>query len=164
MSVWVTVAFLSVSFKQCGHSPLTSLKVSPSAELLLTGSFLFFAPFRVKTLETVVPENPRRSVVSEQRFSNQPVWHQLSCHGQSQHRIFSPCWCLTWVLSEGSWSLSAQFYALHCCHMTGWLDNCLNKQEHRCLMKCSECTDTRGKKKKKRHSTIHSVCADCYTC
>ena len=55
---------LPVSFDQSGPSPLTSLiyKAFLPTELLLTGCFLFFAPF---SKLSVVCENPRRSAVSE---------------------------------------------------------------------------------------------------
>ena len=53
---------LSVSSNKPGHDPMTSLINNAFlSEPPLTGSFMFFSPFWVKTLDTVVCEHPRRS-------------------------------------------------------------------------------------------------------
>ena len=92
---------LPVSFDQSGPSPLTSLinNTFLPTELLLTGCFLFFAPFSANCLETVVCENPRRSAVSE--ILKPPcLAPTIIPRSKSLRSHFSPFWWLMWTLTE----------------------------------------------------------------
>ena len=94
---------LSVSSKQSGHSLLTSLinKIFPSAELLLTVCFFVHHS-----------ENPWRSAVTEilKPACLAPTIMPLTLYPHSVENNWS------------SWSVSAWFYVLHCCHTFGWFD------------------------------------------
>ena len=112
---------LPVSFDQSGPSPLISLinKAFLPAELLLTGSFLFFTPFS---------ENSRCCAWKSQEISS--FWYNQTTLSGANNNSTVKVTENTFLPHSDNWSekqlnlltLSVCFYALSSCHMIGWFN------------------------------------------
>lgn len=89
--------------------------------------FWAFSLTRTKTLKTLVCVN----ISVEQNTKTLKPAHLALTNIPFSEMTFSPI--LSHVsLPWSSWPKSAGFFALHCYHMIGRLDMCMNKQLHRC--------------------------------
>lgn len=90
-------------------------------ELLLTWCKLFFSSFFSR--KSVAHKNHRSAFSEILKSAPHP------CHSQSHGDLFILMFDVK--ISWSSWPLSAWFYPLHSCLVSGWFNNCINEHVNR---------------------------------
>ena len=118
---------LSVISKHSGHSPLTSLKAFSSAELTVTGCYLFLhiVSKLSRLLCIKIPGNQQSAVTEILKPAHLAPTIMPRSKWLRSH--FFPILMVDVNINWSSWPISAWHCELHCCHIIGWLDNQMNK-------------------------------------